>query len=135
VALIAGGTYLQRVIRQARAKARQPAAVAVTVEQQSNEFSFSKVENDRTLFTVRASRATQFKDENRAVLEDVWITIYGQDGSRNDNIHTHECSYDGSGAVHCQGDVEIDMASAHPSPEHSAYAAQIKTRNLSLNRK
>ena len=75
IALIAGGAYLKRAILQARARARQPQAVAATVEQQSNEFSFSKVENDRTLFTVRASRATQFKDENRALLEDVWITV------------------------------------------------------------
>jgi lipopolysaccharide export system protein LptA len=116
IALIAGGTYTQRAIRQARARARQPAAVAATVEQQSNEFSFSKVESDRTLFTVRASRATQFKDENRAVLEDVWITIYGREGNRNDNIHTRECNYEPkSGNVNCQGDVKIDLASAAPS--------------------
>jgi lipopolysaccharide export system protein LptA len=148
VALIAGGTYLQRVIRQARAKARQPAAVAVTVEQQSNEFSFSKVENDRTLFTVRASRATQFKDENRAVLEDVWITIYGREGSRDDNIHTRECNYEPkSGNVNCQGDVQIDLSSVAAAGSGEAAAGkpavdgkdvdhpiQVTTKNLSFNR-
>jgi lipopolysaccharide export system protein LptA len=158
IALIAGGAYAQRAIRQARARARQPAAVAATVEQQSNEFSFSKVENDRTLFTVRASRATQFKDENRAVLEDVWITIYGREGNRNDNIHTRECNYEPkSGNVNCQGDVKIDLASAAPSgapdagktPSSRKKAAdaktptaaqkvdqpiQITTKNLSFNR-
>ncbi len=152
MALIAGGTYLQRVIRQARAKARQPAAVAATVEQQSNEFSFSKVENDRTLFTVRASRATQFKDENRAVLEDVWITIYGREGTRNDNIHTRECNYEPkSGNVNCQGDVQIDLsgvaaagsntaagASAGQKPPADAknvdHPIQVTTKNLSFNR-
>jgi LPS export ABC transporter protein LptC len=148
VALIAGGTYLQRVIRQARAKARQPAAVAVTVEQQSNEFSFSKVENDRTLFTVRASRATQFKDENRAVLEDVWITIYGREGNRDDNIHTRECNYEPkSGNVNCQGDVQIDLSSVAAAGSGGPAAGkpavdlknvdhpiQVTTKNLSFNR-
>ena len=138
----------------ARARLNQPAAIAATVEQQSNEFSFSKVENDRTLFTVRASRATQFKDENRAVLEDVWITIYGREGNRNDNIHTRECNYEPkSGAVHCQGDVQIDLSAATPaagktpSSEKSSASAkpaatepkadqpiQITTKNLSFDR-
>jgi lipopolysaccharide export system protein LptA len=100
----------------ARARLNQPAAVAATVEQQSNEFSYSQVENQRTLFTIRASRATQFKDEKRAVLQDVWITIYGREGNRNDNIHTRECNYEPkSGAVQCQGDVQIDLSAAVPA--------------------
>jgi lipopolysaccharide export system protein LptA len=158
IALIAAGAYLQRLIRQARARARQPASVAATVEQQSNEFSFSKVENDRTLFTVRASRATQFKDENRALLEDVWITVYGREGNRNDNIHTRECNYEPkSGNVNCQGDVKIDLSGAGPGPTGGAgkpaangtktaevkpavietksdQPIQITTKNLSFNR-
>ena len=107
-----------------------------TVEQQSNEFSFSKVEQDRTLFTVRASRATQYKDENRALLQDVWITIYGREGKRNDNIHTSECSYEPkSGNVVCQGAVQIDLASADAAPgKPTAKELQVTTRNLSFNR-
>jgi lipopolysaccharide export system protein LptA len=135
IALAVGGVYAKRALRRFRALRNAPAAVSLGVEQQSAQFSFSKVEQSRTIFTVRASRATQFKDENRALLEDVWITLYGRDGSRNDNIHTQECSYDGSGAVHCQGNVEIDMASAHPAPGHSADVVQIKTSNLSFNSK
>ena len=85
------GIYAKRALRRARARRSAPAAVPITVQQQSAQFSFSKVEQDRTIFTIRASRATQYKDQNRALLEDVWITVYGRDGSRNDNIHTHEC--------------------------------------------
>ena len=98
------------------------------------------MEQDRTLFTVRASHFTQYKDQNRALLQDVWITVYGRDGSRNDNIHTHECSYElDSGLVHCQGAVEIDVDGASP-PAHGAAAAalanalQVKTSNLAFNR-
>jgi LPS export ABC transporter protein LptC len=110
--------------------------VPATVQQQSNEFSFSKVEQDRTLFTVRASRATQYKDENRALLQDVWITIYGRDGNRNDNIHTSECSYEPkSGNVVCQGAVQIDLASADPAQSQGREKQlQVTTRNLSFNR-
>ena len=134
IAIAVGGVYAKRALQRARSVRKGPSAVPVTVEQQSAQFTFSKVEQSRTIFTVRASQATQFKDENRAVLKDVWITVYGRDGSRNDNIHTSECSYDSSGEVHCEGDVTIDMASAHPMPGHSADALQIKTSNLSFNR-
>jgi len=110
----------------------QPAAIAATVEKQSNEFSFSQGDKDRTLFTVRAARATQFKDEDRALLEDVWITIYGREGNRNDNIHTRECNYEPkSGNVICQGDVTIDLSSpaatGSATPANSKAAADGKT--------
>jgi lipopolysaccharide export system protein LptA len=130
------GVYAQRAIRESHARGAVKALVPVTVEQQSNEFSFSKVEQDRTLFTVRASRATQYKDENRALLQDVWITIYGRDGNRNDNIHTSECSYEPkTGNVVCQGAVQLDLASADPAAGKPAdKELQVTTRNLSFNR-
>jgi lipopolysaccharide export system protein LptA len=141
IALAVAGDYASRAYRRARALRNLPAAVSVTVQQESAKFSFSKVEQDRTIFTVRASHATQYKDQNRAVLEDVWITLYGRDGSRNDNVHTRECSYEGTGDIRCEGDVEIDLANAHPAPAHSgqtgplsAGSLHVKTSNLSFNR-
>ena len=133
IALVVGGVYSERALRRFRAIRSGPVAVAVNVEQQSAQFSFSKVEQSRTIFTVRASHATQYKDQNRVLLEDVWITFYGRDGSRNDNVHTRECSYQGSGDVLCEGEVTIDMANAHPAPGHSPDTLQIKTSNLSFN--
>jgi lipopolysaccharide export system protein LptA len=140
VVLVVAGFYLQRGIRDARVRRAQPAAVSSGVQQQSAQFSFSKVEQDRTLFTVRASRATQFKEQNRALLEDVWITVYGPKGDRNDNIHTRECSYSpDSGDVRCEGPVQIDVAPAAvpgTSPDKNSAAAtlQVTTSNLSFNR-
>ena len=134
IALAVGGVYAKRALQRARAGRNASVVVPVTVEQQSAQFSFSKVEQSRTIFTVRASHATQYKDQNRVLLEDVWITLYGRDGSRNDNIHTRECSYEGSGDVRCEGEVTIDMANAHPAPGHSADTLQIKTSNLSFDR-
>ena len=130
------GVYAQRAIRESHARGAAKPLVPLTVQQQSNEFSFSKVEQDRTLFTVRASHATQYKDENRALLQDVWITIYGREGNRNDNIHTSECSYEPkSGNVVCQGAVQIDLGSTDPAAGKPVdKQLQVTTRNLSFNR-
>ena len=64
-----------------------------SVEQRSAGFTFSKVVGDRTEFTVRASRATEFAEGGRSLLEDVWITAYGGAGERFDNLHTRTCDY------------------------------------------
>ncbi|MGA7625294.1 MAG: LPS export ABC transporter periplasmic protein LptC [Candidatus Acidiferrales bacterium] len=128
------GVYAQRAIRESRARSLIKTLIPVTVQQQSNEFSFSKVEQDRTIFTVRASRATQYKEQNRALLQDVWITIYGREGNRNDNIHTSECNYEPtSGNVTCQGEVKIDLASTGAGKPADSNL-QVTTRNLSFNR-
>jgi lipopolysaccharide export system protein LptA len=138
IALTVAGVYAQRAIREARARGANPMQVLATIEKQSHEFSFSKMDQERTIFTVRASNATEFKDQNRTILKDVWITIYGRDGSRNDNIHTRECSYDPkSGAILCEGDVQIDIAAANPPAGQGQPAQkqlQITTNHLSFNR-
>ena len=139
IAVIVAGVYAQRILRESRAIHEAPKPVPVTVQQQSAQFSFSKVEQNRTIFTIRASRATQYKDQDRALLEDVWITIYGRDGGRNDNIHTHECDYQPqTGAVLCQGEVQIDLQSAAAGGAKSGQplpdSLEIKTSNLSFNR-
>jgi LPS export ABC transporter protein LptC len=108
------------------------------VQRQSAEFSYVGTDQGRALFTIRASHATQYKDQNRALLQDVWITIYGHDGSRNDNIHTRECNYEPtSGNVVCEGDVQIDLASSTPTTASGApgeKTLQVSTSKLSFNR-
>jgi len=85
VAYVYGTRYWQS--RQARWKV--PAAVPSSVEQRSEGFSFSKMVGNRTEFTVRASKATEFVEGGRSLLEDVWITAYGGAGERFDNLHAH----------------------------------------------
>jgi lipopolysaccharide export system protein LptA len=139
-ALAVAAVYVNRSISRTRALRLGPAAVPATVAQQSDQFSFSKVDQNRTLFTVRASHLTQYKDQNRALLEDVWITIYGRARGHNDNIHTQECSYEpNSGVVHCAGAVEIDVDGAKSTAgaanaAGSPGALQVKTSDLSFNR-
>src|SRR5450432_3029869 len=110
IVLIVAGVYLQRSFRAMRVRRASPSTVPSEVQQQSDHFSYSDVEQGHTIFTVRASHATQFKEQNRALLQDVWITVYGREGNRNDNIHTRECSYEPlSGGIRCKGEVQIDI--------------------------
>ena len=136
IALVVGGVYAERAIRSARARSAAPPVVPAAVQRQSGEFTYSGGEKDHTLYTIRASHATEFKDEDRTLLQDVWVTIYGRDGSRNDNIHTRECSYTPkTGDVHCVGEVEIDIQAAKtPAGKAPAGALEVKTHDLSFNR-
>ena len=143
IALVVFGFYAQRAIHGYLLRRHGPAPVPLTVEQQSANFSYSDVEDGRTIFTVRASHATQFKDQDLAKLQDVWVTLYGRQGDRNDNIHTQECSYQPkAGTVECAGDVDIDLESANPSTTigndtNGALVAQtlhVKTSDLTFNR-
>jgi lipopolysaccharide export system protein LptA len=138
IALAVLALYAERSFREAQARRKAPRAVPVSVQQESSQFSFSKEEGNHKLFTVRASHATQYKDQNLAVLEDVWITIYGHEGSRNDNIHTRECSYEpDTGAVRCEGEVQIDIQNAAPggtAAPSTGKGLEVKTSNLWFDR-
>lgn len=113
IALIVAGFYGERALRGYIARRHGPAPVPETVHQQFGGVSYSFSNQDGTTFTIRASHATQFKEGDQALLQDVWVTIYGKKGNRNDNIHTRECSYQpDAGSVQCTGDVEIDMQGA-----------------------
>lgn len=135
IVAIVTGAYMERIIRQARARRIAPPMVSTAVEHKSSAFSFKQEENGRTIFTVRASEETQFKEGDRALLEDVWITVYGRDGTSNDNIHTHECSYEPeTGSVRCAGEVQIDVQDAGASAQPGGKPIEVKTQNLTFNR-
>jgi len=88
LAVFVAGEYLRGVWVAKQAAKKAPPAVPAAVEQRSNEFSFSKVEGQRTIYTVRASHTTEFKEGSRNLLEDVSITVYGKKGERNDTLRT-----------------------------------------------
>ena len=134
VALVVVGFYLVRAIRAAR-RQKAPAQVSASVQQQMQTFSYSGLEGNRTVFTIRASRATEYKAGSPAVLEDVWISIYGPEGDRNDSIHTRECSYEQkTGGVRCAGQVTIDVRGAHRQPgARKGDALHITTSNLTFD--
>ncbi len=136
------GVYVQRgwVARRERRMAPPPAPPSV--EKQSTALTFSKVEGNRTLFTVRASRSTQFRGRAEDLLEDVQITIFGRNGQRHDTIHTRSCQYtkDG-GRIACAGEVQMELQSAadaeRAAQEPGAPATRtvhVETRGVSFDR-
>lgn len=136
IVVLVTGMYARRAWQQAHERKKVPPALPVTVTQRSATFAFSKVEGDRTLFTVRASRATEFKEGNKNLLEDVWITVYGRTGARFDNLHTQQCDYlrDTSRVV-CKGEVQIDLESAEEAKQPAAQRGiRVVTSNLSFDR-
>ena len=113
ITLVVIVVFLRRSYQEKEAQKGAPPPVPASVQRESQQFSFSKVEGTRTIFTVRASQATQMKGTNRSVLQDVWITIYGRKGDRNDVMHTQLCDYDNAtGKVVCAGEVQLDLESA-----------------------
>jgi LPS export ABC transporter protein LptC len=113
LACLTAGVYLkrgwQRIIEQRAAPPPPP----VNVIKSSSGLSFSKMDGPRKIFTVEASKSTDFKDQGASLLENVHVTIFGKAGDRHDTIHTKSCQYGKeNGGVTCNGDVQIDLQSA-----------------------
>ena len=107
------GIYLQRQWVAHVEKKNAPPSLPEDKERQSIGLTFSKVDGNRTIFTLQASKSTDFKGQNISLLEDVKITMFGKAGNRNDVIHTHSCNYSkGDGAIQCSGEVLMELQSA-----------------------
>jgi LPS export ABC transporter protein LptC len=134
LAVFVAGEYLRGVWVAKQAAKKAPPAVPAAVEQRSNEFSFSKVEGQRTIYTVRASHTTEFKEGSRNLLEDVSITVYGKKGERNDTLRTRACDFISStGKIGCAGEVRINLQ-AGGGAAASANAVQVVTSGVSFDR-
>ena len=134
------GIYLKRGWTRIIERRKAPPAPAVNVERQSTVLTFSKVEENRTIFTVEALKSTDFRGLNATDLEGVKITIFGKDGGRHDTMETHSCRYaKDSGDINCAGDVEITLVSAEQwnaagSKPGSPEAMKVNTRAMVFNR-
>ena len=145
--LLAGVTvtvYLQRGWVRHIEKKEAPPAAPRDVTRLSSGLTFSKVEQNRTIFTVQASKSTEFKDKDASLLEDVKITIFGKTGERHDTIHTQSCQYGKEkGDVVCTGAVQIDLqsaadasrAAAHPKEQAAtAQLVHVETHGMTFDR-
>jgi LPS export ABC transporter protein LptC len=134
LAVVVAGVYARNIWLARQAEKKAPPAVPPTVEQRSNEFSYSKVEGQRTIYTVRASRTTEFKEGSRNLLEDVAITVYGRKGERNDTLRTRSCDFiSNTGKISCAGEVQISLQAAG-TPQASANAIQVATSAVTFDR-
>src|SRR5258707_4116000 len=109
----AAALYLGRGWQRHRARKNAPPPAPAYVDRQLSGISFSKVEGNRTIYTVEASHSTDFKGEAASLLEDVKITVFGKDQDRNDILHTRSCRYAKSQEnIDCSGLVQMDLMSA-----------------------
>src|SRR5579864_3683067 len=108
-----------------------PAHLAVNVERSSQGFSLSKSENGRTLFTIHAAKAIEYKAGGHAQLQDVNIVIYGKTGDRFDQISGANFDYDpASGDVVAHGEVQIDLEANTEGPLRPDQAPPKEQKNL-----
>jgi len=134
LAVVVAGVYARNIWLARQAEKKAPPAVPPSVEQRSNEFSYSKVEGQRTIYTVRASRTTEFKEGSRNLLEDVAIIVYGKKGERNDTLRTSACDFiSNTGKISCAGEVQISLQAAGGA-EASANAIHVATSAVSFDR-
>src|SRR6202051_1626385 len=107
-----------------------PAKIGLDIQQTAEGFSISKSVEGRTLFTVSASKAVQFKGGGRAELHNVKIVIYGKDAGRFDRITGDDFEYDpASGNVSAKGTVLIDLEANPEGLRHSDQTPPAQTRD------
>src|SRR5580692_10096674 len=112
VVLLVAGAYFYARHRVQNALKQIPEKIGLEIKQSATGFTVSKSEQGRTLFTIQASKAVQFKQGGHAELHDVQITLYGSDSSRFDRIRGTDFEYDQqSGNVIAKGEVQIDLQS------------------------
>jgi lipopolysaccharide export system protein LptA len=121
-----------------------PKQLGLDIQQTSEGFSLSKSEGGRTIFTIRASKAVQFKKGGHADLKNVHIVVYGKAHDRFDQIYGNEFTYDPeTGDINAIGEVHIDLQGyaegpAKPDqapPEELKNPIHILAHSLSFNQK
>jgi lipopolysaccharide export system protein LptA len=144
VALVVAGAYLYAHYADAAAGHKIPEKMGLEIQQTANGFTVSKSEQGRTIFTIRANNAVQYRQGGQAVLHNVAITIYGKQHDRFDQIYGKEFVYDQqTGIVTGKGEVQIDLQ-ANPegvlqpdqtAPKELKNPVHVRTTGLVFNQK
>lgn len=144
VVTVVAGYYLHSRIMLRVALKNLPGKVGVDIQQTSEGFTLSKSEGGRTLYTIHASKATQFKKGGRAELHDVNIVVYGRKSDRFDQIYGDDFEYDQqAGMVISNGEVNIDlqgnaegqMAGDQTPPREVRDPIHLRTEGMIFNQK
>src|SRR6516164_202376 len=121
-----------------------PQKLGIDIQQTSEGFTLSKSEGGRTIYTIRASNAVQFKKGGHADLKNVHIVVYGKAHDRFDQIYGNEFTYNPeTGDVNGIGEVHIDLQGYAEGPTKPDQAPpdelknpiHIVTSSLSFNQK
>ncbi len=142
VAVVVGSYLLKRRVER-HVVATVSQKLGVDIQQTTQGFTLSKSEGGRTLFTLRAGKAVQYKAGGRATLEDVSIVVYGRKAERYDQIYGSQFVYDAAtGEVAARGEVHIDLEAAggearpdQAPPTELKNPIHMKTSGLVFNQK
>jgi lipopolysaccharide export system protein LptA len=141
--VVVTGFYSYGRYRLRRAIKEIPQKIGINIQQSTTGFTFSKSEGGRTIFTVHASQAVEYKGEGRAELKDVNIIVYGRQANRFDQIYGSDFEYDPhAGTIAAKGEVHIDIEGNAEGPINPDQAApqelknpiHLKTSGLVFNR-
>ncbi|HWR35634.1 MAG TPA: LPS export ABC transporter periplasmic protein LptC [Clostridia bacterium] len=144
VVAVVAGFYLYARMTVSRAIREAPQRLGIEIQQSTEGFSLSKSEGGRTLFTVQASKAIQYKQGGRAELRDVNIVVYGRKANRFDQIRGTSFEYDPqTGDVIARGEVHIQLEGNAEGPDRPDQAPpgelkntiHLKTSGLVFNQK
>ena len=142
--LIASAFYLRGLLARRNSSVGEIKKMPSNVVKSTKGFTFSKSEGGRTLFTIQASQAEEFKEGGRAELHDVNIVVYGRNSSRFDQIYGSDFQYDPrTGDVTANGEVHIDLESNadgalrpdQTPPQETKNPIHLKTSGLTFNQK
>ncbi len=144
VIAIVGVSYYAARVREKPSLHNIPKELGFDIQQTSEGFSLSKSEGGRTLYTIRASKAVQFKAGGHADLSNVHVVVYGHEHDRYDEIYGEHFSYDpqtgdvtGAGEVHIdlQGYAEGPQKPDQSPPDELKNPVHLVTHNLTFNQK
>ena len=107
-----------------------PKSLGIDIQQTSDGFSLSKSEAGHTIYTIRASKAVQFKAGGHADLRNVHIVVYGKNHDRYDQIYGDQFTYDPqTGDIKAVGEVHIDLEGNEEGPKRPDQAAPEELKN------
>lgn len=121
-----------------------PQQLGFDIQQTSDGFSLSKSEGGRTIYTIHASKAVQFKQGSHADLHNVHIVVYGRNHDRYDQIYGDQFTYNPqTGEITAVGEVHIDLEGNPGGPQRPDQAPpeemknplHLVTRSLIFNQK
>jgi len=100
-----------------------PQRLGIEIQQEANGVTYTQARAGHTLFKIHASKVVQLK-QGSAMLHDVKIELYGEDGSRVDRIEGAEFEYDKqAGTAKAAGPVEITLMRPGVAPAVAPKAA------------
>ncbi len=106
-----------------------PKKLGINIQQEANGVTYSHALGSHSQFKIHASKVVQLKNDH-ALLHDVKIELFGEDGSRLDRIEGDEFEYDQKNSTAtATGPVEITMMRPGVAPAIAPKAAANKVVN------